>query len=67
LIPEDGQLVPLFHLRRDRWEDHFSWDGVTIVGRTPVGRAAAELLAMHDWDRVEVRENLQSRGEPFAG
>jgi hypothetical protein len=67
LDPEDGQLVPLFHPRRDRWEDHFSWDGVVIVGRTPIGRATAELLAMNDWDRVEVRENLQSRGEPFAG
>jgi len=25
------------------------------------------LLAMNDWERVEVRENLQALGEPFVG
>ena len=67
LDPEDGQLVRLFNPRRDRWEDHFSWNGVTVVGRTPIGRATAELLAMNDWERVEVRENLHAHGQPFAG
>ena len=67
LDPEDGQLVRLFNPRRDRWEDHFSWDGSTIVGQTPIGRATVELLAMNDWERVEVRENLHAHGQPFAG
>jgi hypothetical protein len=37
------------------------------VGQTPVARATVQLLAMNDWQRVEVRENLQTLGEPFAG
>ncbi len=67
LDPASGQLVPLFHPRRDRWTDHFAWEGAALVGRTPVGRATVELLAINNWQRVQVRENLQALGEPFAG
>jgi hypothetical protein len=67
LDPQDGQLVPLFHPRRNRWTDHFSWDGTILVGRTATGRATVELLAMNNWERVELRENLQAEGEPFVG
>ena len=67
LDPETRELVPLFHPRRDRWADHFAWEGTTVVGRTPTGRATVKLLAMNDWQRVEVRENLKAEGEPFAG
>lgn len=66
LDPESGQIVPLFHPRRDRWADHFAWERTVVVGRTAIGRATVELLAMNDWQRVEVRENLQALGEPFA-
>ena len=67
LDQETGELVPLFHPRRDSWTDHFAWEGTVIVGRTPIGRATVQLLAMNDWQRVEVRENLKTEGEPFAG
>ncbi|MGA2032674.1 MAG: HNH endonuclease signature motif containing protein [Thermoguttaceae bacterium] len=67
LDPDGGKLAPLFHPRRDHWTDHFAWEGTVIVGRTAIGRATVELLAMNDWQRVEVRENLQALGEPFAG
>jgi hypothetical protein len=67
LDPENSQLVPLFHPRRDHWANHFAWEGTVVVGQTPIGRATVELLAMNDWERVEVRENLQALGEPFAG
>jgi len=30
-------------------------------------RATVELLSMNHWERVVLRENLQSLGEPFAG
>jgi len=42
------------------------WNGTIVVGRTPIGRATVVLLAINDWQRVELRENLQSLGEPFA-
>jgi hypothetical protein len=59
--------VPLFHPRRDPWRDHFAWEGTLLVGRTAIGRATVQLLAMNDWQRVEVRQNLQALGEPFTG
>ncbi len=67
LDPESGQLVPLFHPRRDRWVDHFAWEGAILIGRTAIGRATVELLAINDWERIEIRENLQAQGEAFAG
>jgi hypothetical protein len=33
-----GQLTPLFHPRRDLWEDHFEWDGAYLSGKTAVGQ-----------------------------
>jgi hypothetical protein len=67
LDPENGALVPLFHPRRDHWTEHFEWRGTTIQGRTSIGRATTRLLAMNDWQRVEVRDNLQRLGEAFSG
>jgi cation diffusion facilitator CzcD-associated flavoprotein CzcO len=64
--PGSGQLVPLFHPRHHRWSEHFAWDGTVLVGRTPIGRATVQLLAMNAWERVEVRDNLRALGEPFA-
>jgi len=65
--PKSGQLVRLFHPRQDLWADHFAWEEIVVVGLTAIGRATIELLAINDWQRVEVRENLQNLGEPFAG
>jgi hypothetical protein len=66
LDPQTGQLVPLFHPRRDRWAEHFEWQGMTIVGLTPIGRATVQLLAMNDRTRLDIRAELQSLGEEFA-
>lgn len=35
--PLSGEIVPLFHPRRDSWDEHFMWDesGVFLVGLTP--------------------------------
>ena len=45
--PATGRTVPLFHPRRQRWSDHFHWEEVTIVGRTPTGRATVVALRMN--------------------
>ncbi len=57
-----GQLVPLFHPRRNRWADHFEWQGAVLVGRTPVGRATISVLAINHPDYVGVREELIEEG-----
>ncbi|MBI1314348.1 HNH endonuclease [bacterium] len=42
----DGNLVPLFNPRTDRWNDHFAWshDALSIVALTEVGRGTRDLL-----------------------
>lgn len=36
-----NEVVPLFHPRKDNWNEHFKWsdDLLTMVGLTPTGRA----------------------------
>jgi hypothetical protein len=61
--PASGQIVPLFHPRRDVWMDQFEFQGPRIVGLTPTGRATVHVLAMNDERRVERRVELLARGE----
>jgi hypothetical protein len=58
LDPVSGQLVLLYHPRRQRWERHFAWDGPILVGRTRVGRATIRVLAINDPDFVALRAEL---------
>jgi hypothetical protein len=46
--PETGEVVELFHPRRDRWADHFEWSGADLMGKTAVGRATIQVLAIND-------------------
>lgn len=62
LDPRSGVLVRLFHPRRHKWRHHFRWDGPVLVGRTPIGRATIELLAMNHSFRVEQRRALIDAG-----
>jgi hypothetical protein len=59
---ETGNIVPLFHPRRDRWTDHFQFSGGRIEPLTPVGRATVFLLRMNAPDRIEEREQLLAGG-----
>jgi hypothetical protein len=61
--PLSGAVVPLFHPRRDRWDEHFVWQRVRIEGITATGRATVQVLAMNDARRLELRDALLSRGE----
>jgi len=47
--PKSNDLTPLFHPRRQRWDDHFVVDAVefAIVGRTAVGRVTVHVLNMN--------------------
>jgi hypothetical protein len=55
---EAKQMAVLFNPRTQIWSEHFYWseDGLRIVGKTSIGRAA--VLALHlsdDPDALEVR------------
>ena len=63
LDPASGELVPLFHPRRDRWTDHFMFHGVRIRGITPTGRATVMVLALNDARRLELRSQLSAHNQ----
>ncbi|MBK9261223.1 MAG: HNH endonuclease [Polyangiaceae bacterium] len=47
--PLTHERVPLFHPRRQIWQDHFAWspDTTMLEGRTPIGRATIAALRMN--------------------
>jgi hypothetical protein len=68
LDPETGRDEFLYHPRRDRWADHFRWDGELVVPLTPTGRATVAALAMNRPVIVAIRQEEATRGQhPPAG
>lgn len=63
--PLRGEIVPLFHPRRDDWIEHFVWseDWTRIVGLTPIGRATVEKLRLNRPELVNLRRVLRAQGE----
>jgi len=57
-----GEIVRLFHPRRDLWGDHFQLDGISIRAISDVGRATSELLKFNAPERLAERSLLQSLG-----
>ena len=53
--PDTGAVTELFHPRRQRWEDHFEWQGVRIAGTTPAGRSTVRVLDMNSDERLDLR------------
>ena len=53
--PETGQTTVLFHPRKGRWEDHFEWRGVLLVGKTAVGRTTIRVLKVNSEDQQALR------------
>jgi hypothetical protein len=60
--PETGDIVHLFHPRRQNWADHFRLDGIRIVGLTPEGRTTVEFLQLNAFERLAERAELTRAG-----
>jgi len=47
--PQTGMTVPVYHPRRQHWQEHFEWstDGQSVIGVTPVGRATVNALQLN--------------------
>lgn len=62
--PHTGEMVLLFHPRRQRWRDHFAWslDFTRVVGITPSGRATVDLLRLNREGLVSMRRVLRKEG-----
>lgn len=61
--PQTDDQVSVFNPRLHPWHEHFAFDGVLIVGRTPIGRATVALLNMNEEERLRVRQALSYGGE----
>jgi len=61
---ETGQYISLFHPRRQRWSEHFTWsaDGAEIIGLTACGRATISALALNNPLAVTVRRHWVAAG-----
>ena len=60
--PADSAVVLLFNPRTQLWNEHFSLEGVRIVGQTPTGRATVVLLRLNDPARLIQRQALIEAG-----
>lgn len=54
--PDTGTDAPLFHPRRDRWDDHFVWEGFVVGGRTATGRATIAAFDLNHTRRLLIRK-----------
>jgi hypothetical protein len=57
LDPDTNEITELFHPRRHRWEDHFSWEGAYLVGKTAIGRTTVRVLDMNSDDQLNLRSS----------
>ena len=62
LDPDTGALVPLFHPRRDQWNEHFYWVGPRLMAKTAVGRATIAVLSINLEGRVLARQAMIQEG-----
>ncbi len=60
--PDTSEIAHLFHPRRDRWSDHFKWNGPDLIGKTKIGRATIHALAINDPSFRAVRIALKHEG-----
>ncbi|MCP4167992.1 MAG: HNH endonuclease [Chloroflexi bacterium] len=63
--PVDGKHVPLYHPRRQHWEEHFRWSEnfQEIIGLTPTGRATVIAIQMNRHNLINLRRVLYVLGE----
>lgn len=63
--PISGEIVKLYHPRRQEWNEHFVWrdDYSSIIGVTPIGRATVAALKLNRECLVNLRKMLYKYGE----
>lgn len=54
--PETNRQVRLFNPRRQAWQRHFRWEGLTVVGLTSTGKATVIALRLNHPLQLTARE-----------
>lgn len=54
--PETQEFCFLFNPRTQQWLEHFTFNGVVIVGLTPFGRTTTQLLQFNSEERLKERQ-----------
>src|SRR5882724_1340736 len=60
--PETGEVVRLFHPRRDLYEENFKWEQERIIGLTAEARSTISVLRLNHPLRLAVRRSLLREG-----
>jgi hypothetical protein len=63
--PDRADIVRLFHPRRDRWEEHFRYEGPMLCGLTAIGRTTIWVLQINDEVRARFRREILESGGSF--
>jgi HNH endonuclease len=63
---QTGIKVLFFNPRKQSWQENFRWDGVQVIGLTPVGRATIAALDLNREMMLSIRadEELLDRHPP---
>ncbi len=56
--PQTGAFSFLFNPRTQQWAEHFSFEGITLIGLTPEGRTTVKLLQLNSDERLAERQRL---------
>lgn len=64
--PVTGEIIRLFHPRKDVWTEHFRWDGPWLFGMSAMARATIQVLEINDSSAVELRGLLMAEGIEFT-
>lgn len=57
-----GDVVALFHPRRQQWTDHFALDEALTQPLTPIGWVTVKVLRLNENERIQERAILVSKG-----
>lgn len=62
--PKTGKQIPLFHPRKENWNDHFKWDeeALQIIGTTLKGELTIKTLDMNREGLINLRQLLKNAG-----
>ncbi len=59
---ETGEVVYIFNPRQQRWNAHFAWNGVEMIGLTAIGRATVQALDLNRSTMLAIRAEEELRG-----